>query len=136
MCLWCIFVFNVFPSLVKPNAPCCLTVSHDFSRHNFTWKSTYEEYSRFTALTDNMKFQLHYYKRGGEQNVRFKFKYAFLSFFHSTRLSCQELFNCPKWASKRQILFCLTPPTDTPYFCPLYCFSIIKNYNKLFNFFF
>ncbi|XP_070783737.1 interleukin-21 receptor [Enoplosus armatus] len=54
---------------IKPNAPCCLTVSHNSNQHHFTWKSTYEEYSDFTALTDNMKYQLHYYKRRDQHNV-------------------------------------------------------------------
>ncbi|XP_041818851.1 interleukin-21 receptor [Chelmon rostratus] len=49
---------------ITPNAPCCLTVSHDSSQYHFTWASTYEEYSPFTALIDNLKYQLHYYKRG------------------------------------------------------------------------
>ncbi|XP_076616710.1 interleukin-21 receptor [Chaetodon auriga] len=54
---------------IKPNAPCCLTVSHNSNQHHFTWKSTYEEYSPFTALMDNLKYQLHYYKRGDKHNV-------------------------------------------------------------------
>uniref|UniRef100_A0A665UWD8 Fibronectin type-III domain-containing protein n=1 Tax=Echeneis naucrates TaxID=173247 RepID=A0A665UWD8_ECHNA len=61
-CLHCVF------SSVKPNTPCCLTVSHNSSQHNFTWKSTYEEYAEFTNLVDNFKFQLHFFKRGDKHN--------------------------------------------------------------------
>ncbi|XP_029382919.1 interleukin-21 receptor isoform X2 [Echeneis naucrates] len=53
---------------IKPNTPCCLTVSHNSSQHNFTWKSTYEEYAEFTNLVDNFKFQLHFFKRGDKHN--------------------------------------------------------------------
>lgn len=49
---------------IKPNAPCCLTVSHNASQHHFTWRSTYEEYAPFTGLVDNLMFQLQNYKRG------------------------------------------------------------------------
>lgn len=55
-------------SNIKPNAPCCLTVSHNSSQHHFTWKSTYEEYRPFTGLIDDLKYQLHYYKRGDNHN--------------------------------------------------------------------
>ncbi|XP_026206882.1 interleukin-21 receptor isoform X2 [Anabas testudineus] len=49
---------------IKPNAPCCLTVTHNSSQHHFTWKNTYENYSTSTELFENLKYQLHYYKRG------------------------------------------------------------------------
>lgn len=58
-------------SSVKPNPPCCLTVLHNSSRHDFTWKSTYEEYSSLTTLPDRLKYQLRYYKRGDKHPVRF-----------------------------------------------------------------
>lgn len=66
-CMMC--VCNCVLSSVKPNAPCCLTVTHNSSEHHFTWKSTYEEYRDLTELDENLKYQLHYYKRG--DNVRF-----------------------------------------------------------------
>ncbi|KAM6897504.1 interleukin-21 receptor [Xenentodon cancila] len=47
---------------IKPNAPCCLTVSHNSSHHHFTWKSTYEEYSDITDLTESLQYQLQFYK--------------------------------------------------------------------------
>nr|XP_020461833.1 interleukin-21 receptor-like [Monopterus albus] len=54
---------------IKPNAPCCLTVRLNSSHSNFTWKSTYEEYSEFTGLVDSLMYELHFYKRGGEHKV-------------------------------------------------------------------
>ncbi|XP_041829488.1 interleukin-21 receptor [Melanotaenia boesemani] len=51
---------------IKPNMPCCLTVRHNSSQHHFTWKSTYEEYSSSTLLTDNLQFQLIFYKTGNK----------------------------------------------------------------------
>uniref|UniRef100_A0A3Q3LV57 Interleukin-21 receptor-like n=1 Tax=Mastacembelus armatus TaxID=205130 RepID=A0A3Q3LV57_9TELE len=54
---------------IKPNAPCCLAVSHNSSQHHFTWNSTYEQYSAFTELDDNLKYQLLFYKRGEKDNV-------------------------------------------------------------------
>lgn len=58
------------PSPVKPNAPCCLTVSHNSSLHHFAWKSTYEQYDESTALPENLIYQLRLYKPGDEQVVR------------------------------------------------------------------
>lgn len=55
---------------IKPNAPCCLTVSHNSSQHHFTWKSTYEEYSDSTRLATMLQYQLRYHKRGGKHKVR------------------------------------------------------------------
>ncbi|XP_031699622.1 interleukin-21 receptor [Anarrhichthys ocellatus] len=49
---------------ITPNAPCQLTVSPNAGQHHFTWISTYEEYEDYTSLVENLKFQLHYYKRG------------------------------------------------------------------------
>ncbi|KAF3834369.1 hypothetical protein F7725_025573 [Dissostichus mawsoni] len=57
--------------IVKPNAPCCLTVWHNASQHHFTWNSTYE-FAPFTNLVDSLKFQLQFYRKGDAQNVRFK----------------------------------------------------------------
>ncbi|XP_059181136.1 interleukin-21 receptor [Centropristis striata] len=54
---------------IKLNPPCCLTVSHNSSQCHFTWRSTYEQYEHFTGLTDNIKYQLYYYKRGDKHNV-------------------------------------------------------------------
>ncbi|XP_038591024.1 interleukin-21 receptor isoform X2 [Micropterus salmoides] len=54
---------------LKPNAPCCLTISHNSNQHHFTWKSTYENYTFFTDLISDLKYQLHYYKRGDKHNV-------------------------------------------------------------------
>ncbi|XP_034716867.1 interleukin-21 receptor isoform X1 [Etheostoma cragini] len=54
---------------IKPNAPCCLTVTHNSSQHHFTWRNTYEEVGQETNLINNFKYQLHYYKRGDKHNV-------------------------------------------------------------------
>ncbi|KAI3365623.1 hypothetical protein L3Q82_010712 [Scortum barcoo] len=54
---------------IKPNAPCCLTVSHNSSQRHFTWESTYERYKEHNDLTDNLKYQLRYYTRGDKNNV-------------------------------------------------------------------
>ncbi|XP_018537283.1 interleukin-21 receptor [Lates calcarifer] len=51
---------------IRPNAPCCLTVSHNSSQHHFTWKNTYEKY--FTSLAEEFKYQLQYFKRGVKHN--------------------------------------------------------------------
>ncbi|XP_029311659.1 interleukin-21 receptor [Cottoperca gobio] len=53
---------------IKPNAPCCLTVSHNASQRHFTWISTYEIYDLHIALVSELQYQLHYYKRDN-QNV-------------------------------------------------------------------
>ncbi|XP_070707702.1 interleukin-21 receptor [Pempheris klunzingeri] len=55
---------------IVPNPPCCLTVSHNSSQHHFTWKSTYEEYDIFNDLINNLKYQLHYNKRGDTHDVK------------------------------------------------------------------
>ncbi|XP_061564220.1 interleukin-21 receptor [Cololabis saira] len=52
---------------IKPNAPCCLTVSHNSSQHHFAWQSTYEEYSDITDLTKNLQYQLKFYKTEDKQ---------------------------------------------------------------------
>ncbi|XP_028423239.1 interleukin-21 receptor isoform X1 [Perca flavescens] len=54
---------------IKPNAPCCLTVTHNSSQHLFTWRNTYEEVGQDSDMMDNLKYQLHYYKRGDKHNV-------------------------------------------------------------------
>ncbi|MEQ2218835.1 hypothetical protein XENOCAPTIV_008704, partial [Xenoophorus captivus] len=54
-------------SSVKPNVPCCLTVSHNSSRHHFTWKSTYEKHSSETYLAENLMYQLQIYQTGGKR---------------------------------------------------------------------
>ncbi|TNN04001.1 hypothetical protein fugu_001030 [Takifugu bimaculatus] len=54
---------------IKPNAPCCLRLSHNAAHYHFTWRSTYEGYSDHTALTRNMLYQLRYYTRGPESNI-------------------------------------------------------------------
>ncbi|KAG7226343.1 hypothetical protein INR49_013754 [Caranx melampygus] len=51
---------------IKPNAPCCLAVSHNASLHQFTWKSTYEKCGDFTNLVRNIKYQLRFFKRGDD----------------------------------------------------------------------
>ncbi|KAM8730719.1 interleukin-21 receptor [Acanthopagrus schlegelii] len=53
---------------IKPNAPCCLTVSHNASQHHFTWMSTYEEYT-YTELVHSLMFELRYYTRREGPNV-------------------------------------------------------------------
>ncbi|KAK2820229.1 hypothetical protein Q5P01_023188 [Channa striata] len=55
---------------IKPNAPCCLRVTHNSSKHHFSWKSTYEEYRGKTRLVENLEYQLYYYKTGEKQNER------------------------------------------------------------------
>eukprot|EP00064_Thunnus_orientalis_P001340 superscaffoldBa00000091_g1343 len=47
---------------IKPNPPCCLTVSQNSRQHHFTWNSTYEKYDQ-TSLVDDLDYQLHFYKR-------------------------------------------------------------------------
>ncbi|XP_077359057.1 interleukin-21 receptor [Festucalex cinctus] len=47
---------------IKPNAPCCLAVSHNSSQHHFTWKNTYEKCTG-TTLTEHLKYQLRFYGR-------------------------------------------------------------------------
>ncbi|KAF7204579.1 interleukin-21 receptor [Nothobranchius furzeri] len=47
---------------IKPNAPCCLTVSYNSSEYHFIWKSTYEEYSSSTQLPKYLQYQLFLYK--------------------------------------------------------------------------
>ncbi|KAM4715255.1 interleukin-21 receptor [Anableps anableps] len=49
---------------IKPNVPCCLTVTHNATRHHFTWNSTYESYSSDTALGENLMYQLQFDKTG------------------------------------------------------------------------
>ncbi|XP_031147214.1 interleukin-21 receptor isoform X2 [Sander lucioperca] len=57
--------YKYFPvTNIKPNAPCCLTVTHNSSQHHFTWRNTYEEVGQYSNLLNNLKYQLHYYKRG------------------------------------------------------------------------
>lgn len=60
-------------SSVKPNSPCCLTVTQNSRKHHFTWKSTYEEYRSYSNLINNLKYQLHYYKRQDKDKVRLHF---------------------------------------------------------------
>lgn len=55
---------------VKPNAPCCLRVSHNSSRPRFAWKSTYEDYSTDTMLPQYLEYQLQVYKTGDQHLVR------------------------------------------------------------------
>ncbi|XP_072229116.1 interleukin-21 receptor [Leuresthes tenuis] len=54
---------------IKPNAPCCLTISHNSSQHHFVWKSTYEEYSEVNGLMDALQYQLLVYKTGDKHEV-------------------------------------------------------------------
>ncbi|XP_060951434.1 interleukin-21 receptor [Limanda limanda] len=53
---------------IKPNAPCCLRFSHISGQHHFTWSSTYEKYESYTALVQNFKYQLRYFRRGDEHD--------------------------------------------------------------------
>ncbi|MEQ2271308.1 hypothetical protein XENORESO_002411 [Xenotaenia resolanae] len=55
---------------IKPNTPCCLTVSHNSSRHHFTWKSTYEKHSSETYLAENLMYQLQIYQTGCKHRLR------------------------------------------------------------------
>nr|AAR25683.1 class I helical cytokine receptor number 20 [Tetraodon nigroviridis] len=54
---------------IKPNAPCCLGLSHNFSQLHFTWRSTYEEFIRYGDLTRNMLYQLQYYTLDQGNNI-------------------------------------------------------------------
>ncbi|XP_028989915.1 interleukin-21 receptor [Betta splendens] len=47
---------------IKPKAPCCLEVTRNASRHRFAWRSTYEQYSRFTNLVNSFTYELHLYR--------------------------------------------------------------------------
>ncbi|KAM3592358.1 uncharacterized protein V6R79_017144 [Siganus canaliculatus] len=55
---------------IKPNPPCCFTVTHNASQYHFAWKSTYEEYVDYTAMMDELSYELHYYTRGDKHNGR------------------------------------------------------------------
>lgn len=82
------------PCAVKLNAPCCLSLSQNSSHHRFTWRSTYEASSKYTALTRNMRYQLRFYTRGQGKNVRYRRRGAcrFLKgFFFDLLLSIQML---------------------------------------------
>uniref|UniRef100_A0A8C7H4P2 Fibronectin type-III domain-containing protein n=1 Tax=Oncorhynchus kisutch TaxID=8019 RepID=A0A8C7H4P2_ONCKI len=62
---------HVFLSPVKPNAPFNLTVSRMSSQHRVTWMSSYEKYLQFgNLLSDNLKYQLWFYRSGHQGNVR------------------------------------------------------------------
>lgn len=54
---------------IKPNAPCCLTLSHNSSHHLFSWRSTYENYSLYLMLPERLVYQLQFYQPGEGQNV-------------------------------------------------------------------
>ncbi|KAM9773468.1 interleukin-21 receptor [Syngnathus typhle] len=57
---------------IKPNAPCCLAVSHNASRHHFMWKNTYEK-CRLTVLKDNLEYQLRFYDGRDKGGLRFHY---------------------------------------------------------------
>ncbi|KAF6734679.1 Interleukin-21 receptor [Oryzias melastigma] len=46
---------------IRPNAPCCLTVSHNSSQYHFSWKNTYERFT-MNNLAENLKYELLIYK--------------------------------------------------------------------------
>ncbi|CAG5908385.1 unnamed protein product [Menidia menidia] len=54
---------------IKPNTPCGLTVNHSSSQHLFFWRSTYEEYSNFNKLMENLQYQLQFYKTADKHKV-------------------------------------------------------------------
>uniref|UniRef100_A0A8C8CAK4 Fibronectin type-III domain-containing protein n=1 Tax=Oncorhynchus tshawytscha TaxID=74940 RepID=A0A8C8CAK4_ONCTS len=65
------FDIGVFLSPVKPNAPFNLTVNRMSSQHHVTWMSSYEKYLQFgNLLSDNLKYQLWFYRSGHQGNVR------------------------------------------------------------------
>ncbi|XP_029954185.1 interleukin-21 receptor [Salarias fasciatus] len=43
---------------IRPNAPCCLAVSHNSSRYHFTWSSTYEDESPYSDLPADLQYEL------------------------------------------------------------------------------
>ncbi|RVE59668.1 hypothetical protein OJAV_G00190620 [Oryzias javanicus] len=49
---------------IRPNAPCCLTVSHNSSQYHFSWKNTYERFTTMNNLAENLKYELHFYELG------------------------------------------------------------------------
>ncbi|XP_054624923.1 interleukin-21 receptor [Dunckerocampus dactyliophorus] len=55
---------------IIPNAPCCLTASHNSSHHHFTWKNTYEE-CLFSSFKECLSYQLRLYKRQHKHDVIF-----------------------------------------------------------------
>uniref|UniRef100_A0A8C8CAC7 Fibronectin type-III domain-containing protein n=1 Tax=Oncorhynchus tshawytscha TaxID=74940 RepID=A0A8C8CAC7_ONCTS len=66
-----LFDIGVFLSPVKPNAPFNLTVNRMSSQHHVTWMSSYEKYLQFgNLLSDNLKYQLWFYRSGHQGNVR------------------------------------------------------------------
>ncbi|XP_005803336.2 interleukin-21 receptor-like [Xiphophorus maculatus] len=61
---------NYEPELhIKPSAPCCLEVSHNSTRHHFTWKSTYESYTD-TALGEYLMYQLQVHKMANKHRLK------------------------------------------------------------------
>ncbi|XP_017166359.1 uncharacterized protein LOC103481062 isoform X2 [Poecilia reticulata] len=54
---------------IKPSAPCCLEVSHNSTRLRFTWKSTYERFSRM-GLRESLTYQLQIHKMADKHRVR------------------------------------------------------------------
>ncbi|XP_014828941.1 PREDICTED: interleukin-21 receptor-like [Poecilia mexicana] len=53
---------------IKPSAPCCLEVSHNATRLRFTWKSTYERFSRM-GLRENLMYQLQIHKMADKHRL-------------------------------------------------------------------
>ncbi|XP_077407420.1 interleukin-21 receptor [Vanacampus margaritifer] len=57
---------------IKPNAPCCLAVSHNTSQHRFTWENTYEK-CKGTSLSENLEYQLRFYDQRDKDIVKFHY---------------------------------------------------------------
>uniref|UniRef100_A0A3P9PWL8 Interleukin-21 receptor n=1 Tax=Poecilia reticulata TaxID=8081 RepID=A0A3P9PWL8_POERE len=53
---------------IKPSAPCCLEVSHNSTRLRFTWKSTYERFSRM-GLRESLTYQLQIHKMADKHRL-------------------------------------------------------------------
>ncbi|XP_070961830.1 interleukin-21 receptor [Oncorhynchus clarkii lewisi] len=65
---------------IKPNAPFNLTVNRMSSQHRVTWMSSYEKYLQFgNLLSDNLKYQLWFYRSGHQGKV--------VEVCHSTNIS-------------------------------------------------
>nr|XP_057918632.1 interleukin-21 receptor [Doryrhamphus excisus] len=56
---------------IIPNAPRCLTASHNSSQRHFTWKTTYEE-CLFTSFQESLNYQLRFYDRQHKHDVIFR----------------------------------------------------------------
>ncbi|XP_071393199.1 interleukin-21 receptor isoform X2 [Centroberyx affinis] len=53
---------------IKPNAPCCLTVTHNSNKYHFTWQSSYDIPG--VQLSNKLSYELQFYERGHTENAK------------------------------------------------------------------